>query len=315
MTPKSPKGDFWQCNKVLFREFRGNKAKLGYSYSSPFWQFRKILIDKVMESFMMSCGIPIRVNDQGKGNTIVLLHGYLETLEIWEAFAVPLAKQYRVITLDLPGHGLSGWNGGIHTMEFMGDAVKGVLDKLAVKQCLLVGHSMGGYVALAFAKKYDDVLRGLCLFHSSPNPDAEEKKANRNREIALIREDKLGLIASQAIPNIFAPDNVKRFEETIEEIKVNVEFADKDGIIACLEGMKQREDMNDFLLRYAKPLLLIFGKNDNLIGWDVAQVLIGKLKNADVLVLENSGHIGFLEEPEASEQGLLAFAGKVFSEK
>lgn len=263
----------------------------------------------------MSNGIPVRINDQGKGNAIVLLHGYLETLEIWEAFAASLVKHYRVISLDLPGHGLSGWNGDVHTMEFMADTVKGVLDKLNVKGCILVGHSMGGYVALAFAKKYNDVLKGLCLFHSSPNPDTEEKKVNRDREIALIREDKLGLIASQAIPNIFAPDNVKRFAETIEEIKVNVEFADKDGIIACLEGMKQREDMNDFLLDYTKPLLLIVGKGDNLISWDVSESMIAKFKNAAVLVLENSGHIGFLEEPEESEKSLLTFATDTFSEK
>lgn len=264
---------------------------------------------------MMSCGIPIRADDRGKGNVIVLLHGYLETLEIWEAFAASLAKHCRVITLDLPGHGLSGWNGGVHTMELMADAVKGVLDKLQVKECVLVGHSMGGYVALAFAKKYGDALKGLCLFHSTPNPDSAEKKANRDREIALIREDKLGLIAAQAIPNIFAPDNIKRFEEAIEEIKVNVEFADKNGIAACLQGMKEREDMNDFLLSYAKPVLLILGKKDSLIGWDVAQILIAKLKKAKVLVLENSGHAGFIEEPEASEKGMLAFVAEAFNKK
>ncbi len=171
-------------------------------------------------------------------------------------------------------------------------------------------------MALAFAKKHGDALKGLCLFHSTPNPDTEEKKVNRDREIALICEDKLRLIISQAIPNIFAPNNVKRFEETIEEIKVNAEFADKDGIIACLRGMKEREDMNTLLLAYAKPLLLVFGKCDNLIGLDVAENMIDKFKNAAVLVLENSGHIGFLEEPEASTQGLLAFAtDNVFIEK
>ncbi|MDR0661278.1 MAG: alpha/beta hydrolase [Prevotellaceae bacterium] len=268
-----------------------------------------------MESFMMSNGIALRVNDQGEGCVIVLLHGYLEILEIWEPFAILLAKHYRIISLDLPGHGLSGWNGGIHTMEFMADTIKGVLDKLQIKECLMVGRSMGGYVTLAFAKKYNDMLKGICLFHSTPNPDTEEKKINRDREIELIREDKLGLIAAQAIPNIFASGNLKKYKETIEEIKVNVEFADKDGIIACLQGMKEREDMNDFLLHYSKPILLVLGKNDNLIGWDVAESLIDKFKNAEVLVLENSGHVGFIEEQEAAEKGLLAFATKVFSEK
>ena len=265
-----------------------------------------------MESFMMSNGIPVRVHDRGKGDAILLLHGYLETLEIWESFASTLAESYRVISLDLPGHGLSGWNGGVHTMEFMADAAKGILDKLQVKECLVVGHSMGGYVALAFAKKYDSATKGICLFHSTPNPDTEEKKANRDREIELIRADKLGLIVSQAIPNIFAPANLKQHKDTIEEIKINAEFADKDGIIASLNGMKEREDMNDFLLSYSKPVLIVLGKNDSFISWDNAEKIMSKFEKADILVLEKSGHAGFIEELETAKQGLLAFAAKVF---
>lgn len=268
-----------------------------------------------MDFFTVSNGIPVRVSEQGKGNAIVLLHGYLETLEVWESFIPLLAKNYRIITLDLPGHGLSGWNGGVHTMEFMADTVKGVLDKLGVKECLPVGHSMGGYVTLAFAKKYPEAAKGLCLLHSSPNPDTEEKKANRDREIELIRADKLHLIVQAAIPNTFAKQNVERFREEIQAIEERAEIADKHGIIACLQGMKEREDMNSFLEEYGKPHLLVFGKGDNLITWEVAETLMAKLKNADTLILENSGHEGFIEEPELSANGILAFAGNVFSLK
>ncbi len=265
-----------------------------------------------MDSFMMSNGIAVRVRIEGKGDTIVLLHGYLETLEVWEPFAAELAKHYQVVTIDLPGHGLSGWSGGVHTMEYMADTLKQLLDKQGITNCMLVGHSMGGYVSLAFAKKYGAMLNGLCLFHSSPNPDTEDKKANRDREIELIRADKLGLVVKQAIPRTFAEENVKRFQEVIWDIEESAEIADKEGIIACLQGMKEREDMNAFLAGFGKPLLFIFGRGDNIISSALAEELTARFPQAQSIMLEKSGHMGFLEEPEVSLNTLILFTSKIF---
>jgi pimeloyl-ACP methyl ester carboxylesterase len=260
-----------------------------------------------MEYFKTYKGIPIYIYDSKKGEkTVVLLHGYLETNEVWTDFKELLKPHFRVIVIDLPGNGLSGTNDE-NSMEFMADVVAGVLNHSKINRATVVGHSMGGYAALAFAEKYGEMTEKLCLFHSTPNPDNEEKKQNRDREIALIEEDKLSLILQINIANMFADNNLSRMEESIAMISENATISEPKGIIACLKGMKNRKDMNPFLSGFDKPLLFIFGKKDKYIAETVALGLIEKFPHADSLILENSGHAGFLEEPEMSSQKLIEF--------
>ncbi|MDR1896258.1 MAG: alpha/beta hydrolase [Prevotellaceae bacterium] len=256
-----------------------------------------------MEYFKICKNIPVYISDSGKSNSkksLVLLHGYLETSEVWADFTELLKPHFRVITIDLPGNGLSGTNKDENSMEFMADVTAEVLHHSKIDKATVAGHSMGGYVALAFAEKYDNLTEKLCLFHSTPNPDTEEKKQNRDREIELIKEGKLNLILNVNIKNMFADDNLKKMKENIAMITENAMISDPNGIIACLRGMKNRKDMNAFLTEFTKPLLMIFGKKDKYIPEDVANTLIRKFPAAQNLILENSGHAGFLEEPEAS---------------
>ena len=271
-----------------------------------------------MEKFIISQNIPVRVATQGDGLSgggaaVLLLHGYLESLEVWENFAKLLGKSFYTITLDLPGHSLSGTHpDGVNTMSFMADVVSGVCAHLSINKVAVVGHSMGGYVALALAKKYPDLVQGLCLLHSTPNPDSEEKRVMRDREIALIGEGKRELIVAQSIPLMFAADNVSHLYEAIANLEANAEIADEEGTIACLRGMKAREDMNDFLKDFAKPLLFVFGKKDRHISFEVATALMEKFPQARTLVLENSGHAGFIEEEEAALKGITEMLTQTF---
>lgn len=266
--------------------------------------------DIEMEKFVMFGDTPLFFIDEGKGDAVVLLHGYLESSLIWDNFASDLKRTNRVIRLDLPGHGLSGVHGDIHTMEFMADAVRHILSVAKVEKCTIVGHSMGGYVALAFARKYPELLDGFVLFHSTPNPDSDEKKVMRTREIELLKEDKMELIARTAAPAGFAQDNRKRFGDFIEECVEMFSINEKEGVIAVLEGMKQREDMNDFVASTDIPHMFIFGLKDGYINYEVAEGLMAKFPKAETLILENSGHMGFVEEPKKSLEGLTAFVVK-----
>jgi pimeloyl-ACP methyl ester carboxylesterase len=260
-----------------------------------------------MEYFKTCKGIPVYIYDSKKGEkTLILLHGYLETNEVWADFRELLKPHFRVIAIDLPGNGLSGTYDE-NSMEFMADVVAEVLNHSKINRTTVIGHSMGGYAALAFAEKYGELTEKLCLFHSTPNPDTEEKKQNRDREIALIKEDKLSLILHVNIANMFADENLQRIKESIAMISENATVSDPKGIIACLKGMKNRKDMNPFLSGFNKPLLFIFGKRDKYIAETVALGLIEKFPNADSLLLQNSGHAGFLEEPEICSQKLIEF--------
>ena len=171
---------------------------------------------RIMEQFIMANDTALRISDSGRGETtLALLHGYLESLEVWEDLAKRLAPYYRIVAIDIPGHGISQVRGEVHTMDFVADTLQAVLKKLGVRRCFLAGHSMGGYAAEAFAERHSDMLQGLILFHSTPNADTEQKKADRLREIELIRADKKELLASQFAPKGFAEENRRRLRDRI----------------------------------------------------------------------------------------------------
>src|SRR3972149_4760338 len=111
--------------------------------------------------------VKVRYSDKGKGRVIVLLHGFLESLEIWDEFSNKLSKRFRVLAIDLPGHGKTPAIGYVHSMELMAECAKAVLDSLELRKYVVAGHSMGGYVALAFAEMFPQNLSGLCIFHST----------------------------------------------------------------------------------------------------------------------------------------------------
>lgn len=250
----------------------------------------------------------LRMSDSQKGETtVVLVHGYMENLDIWDDLAGQLARQFRVVTLDLPGQGISQVKGAVHTMEFLADVLADVLTHQGIERCFVVGHSMGGYVAEAFAVRYPERLQGIVLFHSTPNADTPEKRANRLREIELIKADKMELIATMFAPQGFAEQNRRRMKEFIGEFEEMIILSDRAGVIAILHGLMERADQNEMMRQLRAPQLFIFGRHDDFIPVDVAQALIVAHPQAAVAWLENSGHMGFLEEPARSLEILTEF--------
>jgi pimeloyl-ACP methyl ester carboxylesterase len=150
--------------------------------------------------------VPVHFTVEGDGPVVVLLHGFLEDSSIYDEMAKILAISYRVVCIDLPGHGLSGVVGYRHSMEDMASAVRQVLDTLGVDSCTLVGHSMGGYVALAFAELFPMKTDGLVLFHSTALADSETKLKDRERAIAVVRKNAEAFVRS-SIPMLFAEDS------------------------------------------------------------------------------------------------------------
>ena len=255
----------------------------------------------------------IRYADLGKGEPVVLLHGYLESLEIWDGFADELSADYRVICVDLPGHGRSGVYSSIDSMAIMADAVKQVLDFLGIGRAVIIGHSMGGYAALAFEDFYPEVTIGFGLFHSHALADPEDKKADRDREIALVKAGKKQQLINVNIPNAFATDNHEKFAEQIEWARQIALATPDQGIILALEGMKARPDRRDVLKISTDPLLVIAGKKDNYIPFEVYEQHFSLAPETDVVILENSGHMGFIEEKEKTLEGVRRFLKKIYS--
>ncbi|CEN49046.1 Beta-ketoadipate enol-lactone hydrolase I (fragment) [Capnocytophaga canimorsus] len=127
---------------------------------------------------------------KGKGKAVILLHGFLENHTIWEKFAEELSATHRVITPDLAGHGKTPCFSEIHPMEMMAEGIFEILQAEKIKDCILVGHSMGGYVSLAFAEKYPDQVKGIVLMNSTAAADSIEKQKNREKPYELPRQIK-----------------------------------------------------------------------------------------------------------------------------
>lgn len=255
-------------------------------------------------------GVKVSYTDIGSGPCIVLLHGYLETAEIWEDFAPLLSNSLRVISVDLPGHGCSGNWGNEHSMSDLAVSIKEILDAKDIHRIILVGHSMGGYVAMAFAALYSERLAGYVLFHSSCFADTDEKRTNRDREISLVLCGRKRQIISLNIPKAFAGDNVERLKEKVIRAQEIAYQNDDRGIIALLNGMKNRSDLSSTLSDSTIPLLLIGGMKDNYIPLSVFDKLGEMAPHASKLKLAESGHMGFVEEPVPSAEALIEFALK-----
>ncbi len=246
----------------------------------------------------------ISFSDTGKGTAIVLLHGFLENQWMWDGFVVSFSKKYRIITIDLLGHGQTECLGYVHSMEDNADMVHAVLSELRIRKAIFVGHSMGGYVALALAELYPETIKGLALLNSTTRADSEERKKNRDRAIVAVKQNYTNFIRL-SITNLFSENNRERLISEIENVKIAALKTPLQGIVASLEGMKIRKD-REVLLHFAPfPVLLILGKQDPVLNYEEAKEQIENTPTQ--LVSFPDGHMSHIENTVALEKVLLDF--------
>ena len=259
------------------------------------------------EKFIIAGDTPLHIADSERGERcVVLLHGYLESMLVWDEFVDLLKDKVRVVTLDLPGHGVSMVDRKVHTMEYLADCVANAMETLGIKRYSVVGHSMGGYVALAMVEKYAANIESVVLLSSTTSADSQEKCDRRRREIELIKAGKKNTLA-RLVPHAgFAPENVKRLSSYIEDIGEMILLTEDDGVIAILAGMIERKSRGELLRDSGVPHMFIFGRHDYYIPVEVADEMIAADPNAEVVWLEHSGHMGFYEEPELCAEAIIS---------
>ena len=247
-------------------------------------------------------------SDEGKGSPIVLLHGFLENSKMWSTLIPALAQSNRVICIDLLGHGQTDCLSYVHTMEDMADAVHHVIQELKLKKGIFVGHSMGGYVALAIAELYPELVKGLVLMNSTAKEDTLERKGNRDRAILAVKQNYKNAI-SMSIANLFSEANREKLVNEIEWAKNEAFKTPLQGIIAAQEGMKIRKDRELLLHTTLFPKMLILGKKDPVLNYEEHKI---QVENTTVeLVTFNDGHMSHFENEEELKAVLLDFLKKV----
>ena len=250
--------------------------------------------------------------DLGSGEPVLLLHGFAEDGAVWEKVAEELGPGLRLLIPDLPGSGRSPLL-AVTTIESMAVAVKEMLDREGIKRCILIGHSMGGYIALAFAEAYPERLSAFGFFHSTAYADTEEKKAGRLKSIAFIREHGAAPFIRQSTPNLFAPETREENPGLVEDMIDRYHGFSVDALIACLDTMMRRPDRVSVLARSGVPVLFIIGEKDQVVLPEQALAQVSVPALSSIHILPKSGHMGMLEEPAAGAAIIQSFVNFVIN--
>jgi pimeloyl-ACP methyl ester carboxylesterase len=250
----------------------------------------------------------------GTGKPVVLLHGFGEDSSIWDNQINFLQDHYQLIIPDLPGSGdskVENWSTVLQkeslTIEWLADAVKTILTKEQTEPCTLIGHSMGGYITLAFAEKYPELLEKIGLFHSTAFADSAEKIQTRRKSIAFIKEYGSYLFLKQSIPNLFAEkfktEQASKIETLIDKGK---NFA-PEALIQYYEAMIKRPDRTAVLKNWQKPVLFLLGKFDPAAPLQDCLQQVHLPAISHVHILQNSAHMGMWEETLKANEALAHF--------
>jgi len=236
--------------------------------------------------------IPIYYTDEGEGPVIVLLHGFLSNSTMWRDVVFKLNQKNRIICVDLLGHGQTGCLGYIHTMELMADTVFAVIHHLKIKRFSVIGHSLGGYVALALVEKHPKKIEGLCLMNSTAEEDSSEKIKLRTRAIEVAKINYKDLVKI-SISNLFRPKNRIIFSEEIKTLRNEALKTPLQGYIAAQEGMKIRKNRETLLQSSIYKKMMIISRKDPVLEFNT---LIKQAKKANIKIIEfPDGHMTHIE--------------------
>lgn len=234
---------------------------------------------------------------QGNGSeNLVLLHGFMENLSIWDDMIPFLSEKFRLIKIDLPGFGKSEVVAEVQTSEIMADEVRKVTNELGLTEFHLLGHSMGGYISLAFAEKYPESLKSFTLFFSTYFEDDDAKKEMRRKTLRLIKEN-FRAYANAGVPNFFNPNEHDILESKIKLAKEIAHTSSVDGVLASQKGMIERPDRTSVLENFQGKILFLLGKHDSAVNTEKTIKNLPDNTNIKSYVLD-CGHNGHWEKSE-----------------
>ncbi|WP_397364371.1 alpha/beta fold hydrolase [Olleya sp. R77988] len=244
----------------------------------------------------------------GKGSAIVLLHGFLEDSSMWNDLVALLSKKNKVICIDLLGHGKTESLGYVHTMDDMANAVYAVLKHLKLRKYTFIGHSMGGYVALAFAKLHTKNIKGLCLLNSTYQADDEDRKLLRTRANKMIQSNFNNMVR-MSFANLFSASSKEKHKQAFHAALQIALKTSLQGYMAGQEGMKLREDSSVFFANAPFKTCIVLGKKDTVI--DIESTINFAKKHAIETFVFSEGHMSHIENKEQYLQQIMFFIEKI----
>jgi pimeloyl-ACP methyl ester carboxylesterase len=232
---------------------------------------------------------------RGSGSPVMLVHGFTEDRRIWDPLLKGMENKYKWILPDLPGSGSSAFNGSLPELKDFAEALYAIMDFEEIGKLVLIGHSMGGYISLAFTEKYPERISALGLFHSSSYPDTNEKKESREKNIWFIQKNGSAPFVEQAIPGLFSEDFKAKHPEEIQKLIDRYANFSQDALVLYLKAMKQRTVTTSVLTSITKPVLFIMGEEDKAVPLKDALEQCHLPQISYIHILTPTAHMGMIE--------------------
>jgi len=258
--------------------------------------------------------------DRGQGVPILFIHGYPLSKNLWEEQIKGLSTQFRCIAPDLRGYGGSwdltvAYEGYPYSMEMLAEDCAHLLTDLGIEEPVVIsGLSMGGYVSFAFYRLFPQRVRALILTATRPGADSPQAQAGRDDAIVSATLYGFEPIIESMLPKILSPKTYLSNPELVERVRRIMGEATAKGIIGSLEGMKERLDSTPMLQKITCPALIISGADDQIIPTAESHAMKNSIPNAELVVIEDAGHLPNMEQPEIYNQAVLRFLNALYSE-
>ncbi len=252
--------------------------------------------------------------DYGNGFPIILLHGFCETHEIWNELATNLSDEFRVLTPDLPGFGHTPLQFDKMSLAVVAGILNKWLDAMDIAQCIVVGHSLGGYITLSMAEKYPEKLTAFGLFNSSAFADSPEKKVNRDKLIHFVRKEGVAPFIKTFVPSLFYAGRIGEFLPIVERIKQTGSETSPEAVAAYAAAMRDRPDHMAVLSNYRSKVLLIAGEYDQNVPLEVSVAMGARLDPKNVHILPDTAHMAMYEQPEMATAALRDFVTRMLEQ-
>ena len=252
-------------------------------------------------------GIEMAYDTVGGGPAVVLLHGYPFNRTMWREQAEALKSSYRVITPDLRGHGETDATGETATMDEMARDVAALMDELKIERAAIGGLSMGGYVALAFYRRFPLRVRALILADTRPQSDTEEARRNREQQAERVLTEGMDAVTDTLLGKALARATPKERPEVVARVREMIRGTKPRGAAAALRGMAARPDQTSFLERIIQPTLIIVGSEDELTPPKDAEVMRREIRGSRLEIIQGAAHVSNLERPAEFNRALIEF--------
>jgi 3-oxoadipate enol-lactonase len=258
-------------------------------------------------SFARVRGIELAYEVSGAGQPVVLLHGFPFNRTLWREQAEALKERYRVITVDLRGHGETAATRDPATMEEMAGDVAALLDHLRIERVVLGGLSMGGYVALAFYRLFPERVGALILADTRAQADTDEARLAREQTATRALAEGMHTIADAMLPKLLAPSTQEEHPEVVARVREMILNTDPQGAASALRGMAVRRDQTEFLREINCPTLIVVGNLDPITPLADAELMKREIRGSRLEVIAGAGHVSNIERPAEFNHALEDF--------